>query len=142
MTEDRSAETIRPSRMEMGSQDPGTTVHHRHAGDGNGLGSRLKSHANDVVESGKSRVAGRIENLGDELERRATRMESQGNFVGRAAANVVRGGSDVLESGAGYLRSHDVSAMRNGLQGTIRQHPFLSLGVAMWAAYRLGKMIG
>lgn len=143
MTEDRNVETIRPSRMDVGPEGPAVTPHHRHQGDGRaGLGSRLKSHANDVVETGKTRVAGRIDNLGDQLEQQATRLESQGNFVGRAAANVVRGGSDVLESGADYLRSHDMASMRSSVKGSIRDHPFLSVGFALWLGYRFGKMIG
>jgi hypothetical protein len=105
------------------------------------MGEKVKHRASEMVESGKEKVAERIDRTGERLERRAERLETQGG-IRKQAGKVVHRAGDALESGAGYLRTHDIGTIGDDLTRQIRSHPYLSVGAALGTGFMLGRIFG
>lgn len=48
---------------------------------------------------------------------------------------------DVIDSGAEYLREHDVEEIRAELEGRVRERPLISLAVAAAAGFLIARMM-
>lgn len=103
-------------------------------------GGDIADRASQAVESGKSGVAGGMSSIGDRLDSVADNLSQRGGVASRAS-DVVRGAGDALDSGANYVRSTSFSDMRDDLSTSIRNHPLLSMGVAIGAGYILSKIL-
>lgn len=108
----------------------------QHAGE---LGSEVREQAGHMGERGRGALADQAERLSDRLESRARRMEMEGGMKGRAGQWAHRG-SDMIEEGAEYVRTHDLGSMADDLSRQVREHPLLSLGVAIGTGYLLGRI--
>lgn len=94
----------------------------------------------ETVRSGKSGVAGGLNTMGDRLESVADDLSRRGGIASRAGS-VARDASHALDSGADYVRSTSLTDMRDDLSDQIRNHPLLSMGVAIGAGYLLSKLL-
>ncbi len=104
------------------------------------MADRVSEQASQSLESGKQNVASGMHRMGDKLENVASNLSQHGD-MGARAANVVRGASDALDSGADYVRTSSLSDIRDDLTSQIRSHPLLSMGVAIGAGYLLSKIL-
>jgi ElaB/YqjD/DUF883 family membrane-anchored ribosome-binding protein len=93
-----------------------------------------------AADEGRNRVAGKLSEFGDRLEERGREYRDRGGVQGRAGEAAVRAGG-ALDSGAEYLRSHDMDDMRDDLERQIRGRPLVSVGVALGAGFLLGRML-
>lgn len=100
------------------------------------IGSRVS----ESVESGKAGVAGGLNTVGDRLERVADNLSQRG-ALGSRASGVVRGAGQALDESADYVRGTSLTDMRDDLSDQIRNHPLLSMGVAIGAGYLLSKLL-
>jgi ElaB/YqjD/DUF883 family membrane-anchored ribosome-binding protein len=99
-----------------------------------------KERVGDAVDSGRHRIADQLETLGDRLEDRGRGMEDSGGIQRRAGHVALRAG-EALDTGADYIRSHDVGEMRDDLERAIRDRPLFSVGVAVGAGFLLGRLL-
>ncbi|HEX6939578.1 MAG TPA: hypothetical protein VF158_09205 [Longimicrobiales bacterium] len=106
-----------------------------------GLKERVVERARSAMEGGKERAADRMERMGERVERRAEAMEMRGGVSERVGKAMHRAG-DALESGAEYIRTHELSTIRDDVSTQIREHPFMSVGVALGTGFVLGRMFG
>ncbi len=106
-----------------------------------GVGERVKSQVSEKIESGKERVAGRLDSIGERIEERGRTLEEQGGMKGKVGHAVHRAG-DALEQGADYVRTSDFQTIRTGLQNQIKNRPLLSVGIALGTGFSLGRMFG
>ncbi|HEX7118755.1 MAG TPA: hypothetical protein VF212_08210 [Longimicrobiales bacterium] len=106
-----------------------------------GVKDRMMGRARSAMEGGKSRAADRIEQVGETMERRAETLETRGGMGGQVGRIMHRAG-DALESGAQYLRTHEIATMRDDVSTQIREHPFMSVGVALGTGFVLGRVFG
>ncbi|HEX7051031.1 MAG TPA: hypothetical protein VF188_12560 [Longimicrobiales bacterium] len=105
------------------------------------MGGRMKERAGEFIETRKSRMAGRIDRVGERLERKARSMSRKGG-LNRPASRILHKAGDTLEDGAEYLRTHDLRAMGSDISGGIRRHPMLSVGAAFGAGLLVGRAMG
>ncbi len=94
-----------------------------------------------VADTGKSRLASGLHDLGDRIESKGRQLES-GNVLARPVGRVLDSTGDALESGANYLRSNDFGVIRDDFVEGIRHHPMLSAGIAIGCGWLLGQMMG
>ncbi len=106
-----------------------------------GFTERMRGQARHAVERGKNRAAGGMERIGERMERRGESMETRGGARG-TAGRVVHGAGDALEKGADYLKTHEIGTIRDDLSGQIREHPFVSVGVALGTGFLVGRAFG
>jgi ElaB/YqjD/DUF883 family membrane-anchored ribosome-binding protein len=99
-----------------------------------------KDRVSDAVDTGRNRVAGQMEQLGDRLEERGRTMEDSGGVQRRAGQAAIRAG-EALDTGAEYIRDHDMADMRDDLERSIRERPLLSVGVAVGAGFLLARLL-
>lgn len=99
-----------------------------------------KERVGDAVNTGRHRIADQLETLGDRLEERGRGMEDSGGIQRRAGHVALRTG-EALDTGADYIRSHDMGEMRDDLESAIRDRPLLSVGVAVGAGFILGRLL-
>ena len=121
-----------PSGFSPGSRDLGEPSR--------GMAERVSRQASQTLESGRQNVAGGMGRMGDKLDHVAGNLSRHGE-LGARAAGMVRGASDVLDSGADYVRSSSLIDIRDDLTKQIRSHPLLSMGVAIGAGYLLSKIL-
>lgn len=93
-----------------------------------------------AAESGRNRVAGQLERMGERLAERGRDMERAGG-VQRRASRVAARASEALDSGAEYIRSRDPQEMRDDLERSIRAKPLLSVGIALGAGFLLARLL-
>ena len=48
---------------------------------------------------------------------------------------------DVIDSGAEYLREHDIEEIREEIEGRVRERPLVSLAIAAFAGFLLARMM-
>jgi membrane protein len=101
---------------------------------------RGRERAHDAADTGRSRLAGKLEEYGDRLEERGRESEGRGGIQERAGRAAVRAGH-ALDDSAEYLRSHDVDEMRDDLERQIRERPLISVGIALGAGFLLARML-
>lgn len=106
-----------------------------------GMGERIRDRASEMVEERKDQLASGIERASDRLEDRAESMEEQGGMR-RRAGRIAHRASDMLEDGAEYLHTKPVSTIRDDITGQIREHPYVSVGVALGTGFLLGRALG
>ena len=106
-----------------------------------GMGERIRDRASDMVEDRKDQLASGIERASDRLEDRAESMEDQGGMR-RRAGRIAHRASDMLEDSAEYLHTKPVSTIRDDITGQIREHPYVSVGVALGTGFLLGRALG
>lgn len=139
------------ARLEQTSQDVGA-IAHRAQDEARELADRTreratelaeegKERAHDAAEHGRARFAGSIDRMSDRLEAKARSLEEQGGVSARAG-EVVHRASDALESGAEYLRSHDLPMIRDDVIEQIRERPLVAVGVALGAGFLIGSIGG
>ncbi len=104
-------------------------------------GGGLMGRVNHIVDSGKSRLAGGLHDLGDRIEHTGRDLES-GNFLVRPVGRVLDSTGGALESGARYLRTTDVDVIGDDVVAGIRSRPHMSAGIAVGCGVLLGKMFG
>ncbi len=104
-------------------------------------GGGLRGRVNSIVDSGKSRLAGGLHDLGDRIEHTGRDLES-GSFLVRPVGRVLDSTGNALESGARYLRTTDVDVIGDDVVDGIRSHPLMSAGIAIGCGVLLGKMFG
>ena len=105
------------------------------------VGEKAMDKASSAIESGKEKLAGGVDRLGTRLEERARPMEEQGGLKGKIGG-AVHGVGGALESSAEYLRTHEVSTIRDDIKSQIREHPFASVGIALGTGFVLGRVFG
>jgi ElaB/YqjD/DUF883 family membrane-anchored ribosome-binding protein len=93
-----------------------------------------------ALSSGRGRIADQLQRVGERIEERARHMEDAGGMQ-RRAGHAVQRASDALDSGADYIRSHEVNEMREDLEDAIRGRPLLSVGVALGAGFLLARLM-
>lgn len=127
--------------------DPGTSRTAGASERGQDMGDQLQQtaqraadQARDTIESGKATVAGRVDTMGDRMEERGREMEQEGGLKGKAGS-AMTGVGEAMTDSADYLRSHDLGDMRDDLSHQIRQHPLLSMGVAIGAGFLLSRIL-
>lgn len=127
------------------TQQPGETQFGKRMGQAKekaeGLKERVSEKARSAMESGKSRAAEGMESVSEKIDRRAESMEARGGMSGRVGKLMHRAG-DALESGANYIRTHELSTIRDDVSTQIREHPIASVGVALGTGYVLGRVFG
>ncbi len=101
----------------------------------------LKGRVNSIVDSGKSRLAGGLHDLGDRIEHTGRDLES-GNFLVRPVGRALDSTGNALESSARYLRTTDVDVIGDDVVAGIRSRPLMSAGIAIGCGLLLGKMFG
>jgi ElaB/YqjD/DUF883 family membrane-anchored ribosome-binding protein len=101
---------------------------------------RGKDRAHEAVEQGRDKLAAGAERIGDRLHDRANELEQRGGVGGRVGTGLHRAG-DSIEDAAEYVRSHDLSEVRDDLERQIRTHPLISVGIALGAGYILGRIL-
>lgn len=106
-----------------------------------GMGEKVKEKASSALESGKEKLASGVDRLGARLEERARPMEDEGGLKGKIGG-AVHGVGGAMESGAEYLRTHEIGTIRDDIATQIREHPFVSVGIAMGAGFVLGRVFG
>lgn len=99
----------------------------------------IMGRVSDVVDSGKSMVAGKLHDLGDRLEHTGRGLES-GNMLVRPVGRVLDSTGEALESGGRYLRTTDIDVIGDDIVGGIRTRPLLSAGIALGCGMLLGRM--
>lgn len=127
------AETGRGEGMREKTQEMGEKA--------KGMGEKMKEKASNAIETGKEKVAGGVDRLGTRLGERARPLEEQGGLKGKVGG-AVHGVGDALESSAEYLRTHEVSTIRDDLKSQIREHPLASVGIALGTGFVLGRVFG
>lgn len=100
------------------------------------VGERVGS----ALDTGRNRIADQMERASGRLSERAREMEDTGG-VQRRAGQVALRASGALESGADYLRTHEMDQMRDDLEHAIRERPLLSVGVAVGAGFLLARLL-
>lgn len=101
----------------------------------------LMGRVNSIVDSGKTRLAGSLHDLGDRIEHTGRDLES-GSFVVRPVGRVLDSTGNALESGARYLRTTDIDVIGDDVVDGIRGHPLVSAGIAVGCGLLLGRMFG
>lgn len=109
--------------------------------EGEGMGERLRHRAGEMVEERKEQVASGIDRASDKLEERANTMD-EGGGMSRRAGRAMHKASDMLEEGAEYLHTKPVSTIRDDITDQIREHPYVSVGVALGTGFLLGRALG
>lgn len=93
----------------------------------------------DMVESGKSKLAGSLHDLGDRIEHTGRNLET-GSFLTRPLGRALDDTGSALESGARYLRTRNIGVIGDDAVDGIRSHPLVSAGVAVTCGWLLGRM--
>ncbi len=104
-----------------------------------GIKDRVVNKARSAVEGGMSRAAEGMQSVSEKIDRRAESMEERGGIGGRVGKLLHRAG-DAIESGANYIRTHELSTIRDDVTTQIREHPFASVGVALGTGFVLGRV--
>lgn len=104
-----------------------------------GLKERVTERARSAMESGKHRAVEGMESVGEKIDRGAEAMERRGRMSGQVGKLMHRAG-DALESGANYIRTHELSTIRDDVSTRIREHPIASVGVALGTGFVLGRV--
>lgn len=125
-----NASLLSPSGMPIHS-DSGTT-------DENARG--LMGRVSSVVDSGKSRLAGGLHDLGDRIEHKGRDLQTRGTLV-RPVARALNSTGEALEGSARYLRDNDLDVIGDDVVSSIRTHPLVSAGVALGCGFLLGKIM-
>lgn len=90
--------------------------------------------------SPRNRVASQLESIGDRIEERARDMEQAGGVQRRAGQAALRA-SEAIDESAEYIRSHDMTEMRDDLERAIRDRPLVSVGIAIGAGFLIGRLL-
>jgi ElaB/YqjD/DUF883 family membrane-anchored ribosome-binding protein len=98
------------------------------------LTEKARERAQLQVEGQRERIASRVEEAASSLKQHA---EDGDNLRFEAERRVALG----LESAAGYLHSHETTAVAGDAVGYVRQHPFRSMILAAVIGYLLGKLL-
>lgn len=106
-----------------------------------GMKNKAKSKARTTAEQQKRRVANGMDRVGQRLEQRGRSMEAQGGLRSRAGRMANRAG-ETVEQSADYLRTHEISTIRDDAEDQIREHPFASIGAALSGGLALGWLVG
>jgi len=85
-------------------------------------------------------AGGRLDEAADAVRRLGRNAYERGGVARRVDPVAQRLGSG-LESAAGYVRSHDVDAMRIDVESEVRENPVRSLLVAAGVGFLLGRLI-
>lgn len=93
-----------------------------------------------VVDAGRNRIAEQLERMSDRLEERGLGMEDIGGMQQHASRVTLRAG-EALDMAAEYLRGHDPDEIREDLERSIRERPFLSVGLAAGAGFLLARLL-
>jgi ElaB/YqjD/DUF883 family membrane-anchored ribosome-binding protein len=93
-----------------------------------------------AVNTGKNRIADQLQRAGERIEERARDMDDSGGMQ-RRAGQIAHRASGALDSGAHYLRDHEVDEMRDDLEHAIRARPLLSVGIAAGAGFLLARIL-
>jgi ElaB/YqjD/DUF883 family membrane-anchored ribosome-binding protein len=99
-----------------------------------------RQRASAAADTGRNRVADKLDEFGDRLEQRGRESEGRGGLQQRAGRVAVRAGN-TLEDGAEYIRSHDFDEMRDDLERQIREKPLMSVGIALGAGFLLARIL-
>ena len=94
-----------------------------------------------VADTGKSKLASSMHDLGDRIEHKGRQFES-GNMFVRPVGRALNSTGEALEGGANYLRTSDFGVIRDDFVEGIRNHPMLSAGIAVGCGWLLGRMTG
>lgn len=138
MRRDVEMEGMTGRTQEQGGTQFGETMG-RGREEAEGIKDRVMDKARSAVESGKNRAAEGMLSVSEKIEHRAESMEERGGIGGRLGKLMHRAG-DALESGANYIRTHELSTIRDDVTTQIREHPFASVGVALGTGFVLGRI--
>jgi ElaB/YqjD/DUF883 family membrane-anchored ribosome-binding protein len=105
------------------------------------LADEGRDRALDAAEQGRSRLADGMSRLSEGIDDRARSVEEHGGMPARAG-DVMHRASDALDSGADYLRTHDLPMIRDDVIEQIRERPLFACGIALGAGFLLGSMGG
>lgn len=100
----------------------------------------FRERAADALEEGKRRVAGGMESLGGRLEERGESLAEEGG-VKRRLGRAMESAGDAMGSGGAYLRNRPVEAIGDDVVESIREHPLLSVGIALGAGFLFGRLL-
>ena len=140
MRRDVEMEGMTGRTQEQGRTQFGETME-RGREEAEGIKDRVMDKARSAVEGGKNRAAEGMLSVSEKIEHRAESMEERGGIGGRLGKLMHRAG-DALESGANYIRTHELSTIRDDVSTQIREHPIASVGVALGTGYVLGRVFG
>lgn len=101
----------------------------------------MMGRVSNVADTGKSKLAGTMHDLGDRIEHKGREFQS-GNVFVRPVGRVLNSTGEALEDGAQYLRSSDFGVIRDDVVTGIRNHPMLSAGIAVGCGWLLGRIVG
>jgi hypothetical protein len=88
----------------------------------------------DQVEHGRERAAEGLGNAAERLRDRSDERGGMGGMAGKAAASG-------MDAAAGYLESHTAGDMWDRLMDFAKKHPAITLAVALFLGYRIGRMM-
>jgi hypothetical protein len=85
-------------------------------------------------------VADAFDTIGERIEDRGRRMRRRSGARGRAGRVAIAAGR-ALESGADYLRDHEVDEIREELEARVRERPLASLAFAAVGGFLLARIL-
>lgn len=107
--------------------------------EGEGMIERGKHRVGDMMEGGKEQIASRVDQASERLEERGRSMEQQGGLKGQTG-KVVHKTGEALGSGAEYLQTHGMGSIADDITRQLREHPYLSVGIAFGTGMLLGRL--
>jgi ElaB/YqjD/DUF883 family membrane-anchored ribosome-binding protein len=96
--------------------------------------SDLGRQAIDQVDAKRDQAADTLENTASALHEKAEDMPG-----GETVRSVAHSAAEKLESTAGYIREHDVSAMLSDVENIVRRNPGPSLLIAASIGFLVGR---
>lgn len=93
-----------------------------------------------AAERGRARLADAVENIGERIEDQGHVLRARGGNRRKAGKAAIRAGR-ALESGASYLRDHEIDQLREDFEGRVRERPLASLAIAAVAGFLLARML-
>lgn len=96
--------------------------------------------ANGIADRGRARVADAFDAIGERIEDRGHVLRGRGGSRKAAGQAAIRAGH-AFESGAEYLRDHDVDEMKREVETRVRERPLASLAIAAVAGFVLARIL-
>lgn len=104
-------------------------------------GSRGPGRERDgAAERGRARLADAVEGIGERIEDQGHVLRARGGARRKAGKAAIQAGR-ALESGASYLREHEIDELRQDIEERVRERPLASLALAAAAGFLLARII-
>lgn len=101
----------------------------------------VKHRAEDKVDQGFRRAAGRLDEVADRVERAADRQTAGATGARARAGEAAHQAADRMHDAADYLRDTDFQELRGSLERQMRDNPLQTLLAGVAAGWVVGKIL-